>query len=473
MRQPAPGLPISAVRRDLLRTLPLLGLGFYGRSVPAAALEEPWQQADDIVARIIVPKFPARRFRITDFGAVNDGTTLASGAFRQAITACHAAGGGIVEVPAGTYLTGAIHLLSNVNLHLHQDAVVRFSTAPEHYLPAVFTRYEGVEYFGYSPLIYAYRQQNIAITGKGILDGQASDENWWDWAKRIRTAANGPQSSRDALFEAAQAGVAVPQRQFSTGHYLRPPLFQAYACTNVLIEDVTVHRSPFWLLHPVLSENVTVRGVQLQSKGPNSDGCDPESCRNVLIENCFFDTGDDCIAIKSGRNNDGRRLHVAAENIVIRHCQMHAGHGGVVMGSEISGGVRNVFADHNVMNSPDLECGLRIKTNAVRGGVLENIHLRNTSIGEVRDAIVIDFYYEEGEAGKYDPVVRNIRISNMTCQHARRAFAIRGFERAPVRDLRLTNVDIRHADQIGPIEHVEGLYVDAVTINNEPFHPGT
>ncbi len=431
----------------------------------------PWQQAEDIVADIVVPRFPARRFPVTDFGAVNDGTTLNTEAFRRAITACHDAGGGVVEVPAGRYLTGAIHLLSNVNLNLHQDAVVRFSTQPEHYLPAVFTRFEGVEYFGYSPLIYAYRQQNIAVTGRGILDGQASNADWWDWARRSRAGAGGAPSSRDALFAMAEAGVAVEQRLFSTGHFLRPPLFQAYACRNVLVEDVTVHRSPFWLLHPVLCEHVTVRGVHLESKGPNSDGCDPESCRNVLIQNCTFDTGDDCIAIKSGRNNDGRRVNVPAENIVIRYCRMLAGHGGVTLGSEISGGVRNVFADGNVMSSPDLERGIRIKTNAVRGGVLENIHIRNTTIGEVREAIVIDFYYEEGDAGKFDPLVRNIQISDLTCQHARKAFSIRGFARAPVRDLRLVNVDIQKADQIGLIEQVENLQLVSVTVNHEPYRP--
>src|SRR5690606_10431762 len=197
----------------------------------------------------------------------------------------------------------------------------------------------------------------------------------------------------------------------------------------VLIENVTVNRSPFWLLHPVLSENVTVRGVHLESLGPNSDGCNPESCRNVLIEGCYFDTGDDCIAIKSGRNNDGRRVATPSENIVIRNCEMRAGHGGVVMGSEISGGVRNVFAEGNRMSSPDLERGIRIKTNSVRGGVLENIYVRDTTIGEVRDAIVIDFYYEEGDSGQFDPLVRNIEIENLVCEHARRAFAIRGFPR--------------------------------------------
>jgi polygalacturonase len=468
MRRPGPGLPTSHARRALLRALPLLGLGYCAPAARSAA-KDPWQRANEIAASIVAPKFPDRRFRITDFGAVGDGTTLATVAFRRAIAACHAAGGGIVEVPPGTYLTGAIHLLSNVNLQVLEDAVVCFSTRPEHYLPAVFTRFEGVEYFGYSPLIYAHQQQNIAVTGKGILDGQASDETWWEWAKRARTGAVGAKSSRDALFEAAEAGVDVRLRRFSAGHYLRPPLFQAYACKNVLIEDVTVHRSPFWLLHPVLSENVTVRGVHLQSRGPNSDGCDPESCRNVLIENCFFDTGDDCIAIKSGRNSDGRRLNVPSENIVIRNCRMQAGHGGVVVGSEVSGGVRNVFADNNLMSSPDLERGIRIKTNAVRGGVLENIYVRNTAIGEVQEAIVVDFYYEEGEAGKYDPVVRNIEISDLICEHARKAFAVRGFERAPIRDLRLIRIVIKRADQIGLIEHVDGLHLDAVTINNAPF----
>jgi polygalacturonase len=460
------GVPLLLTRRDILGALPVLGLSACAR--PLRVARSPASAAGQIVADIVLPRFAARRYPITDFGAVADGATLATDAFRRAIVACNAAGGGVVEVPAGTYLTGAIHLLSNVNLHLADDAIVRFSTDPAHYLPAVFTRYEGVEYFGYSPLIYAYQQQNMAITGRGILDGQAGNENWWEWARRTRSGPAG-KSSRDALFEMAQAGVPVAERQFSTGHYLRPPLFQAYACRHVLVEDVTVHRSPFWLLHPVLSEDVTVRGVHLESKGPNSDGCDPESCRNVLIDNCWFDTGDDCIAIKSGRNNDGRRVNVPSENIVIRNCRMLAGHGGVTMGSEISGGVRNVFAENNVMSSPDLERGIRIKTNAVRGGVLENIHIVNTTIGEVREAIVIDFFYEEGDAGSFDPVVRNIEIRDLTCDHARKAFSIRGFDRDPVRDLKLVNVDIRSADEIGVIEQVEGLQLEAVKINHEPF----
>ncbi|HET9054674.1 MAG TPA: glycosyl hydrolase family 28 protein, partial [Cyclobacteriaceae bacterium] len=228
-------------------------------------------------------------------------------------------------------------------------------------------------------------------------------------------------------------------------------------------------RAPFWLLHPVLCENVTVRKVHLESLGPNSDGCDPESCKNVLIENCYFNTGDDCIAIKSGRNNEGRRINVPTENVVIRNCQMLAGHGGVVIGSEISGGVRNVFAENNVMSSPDLERGIRIKTNSVRGGVLENIYVRNTTIGQVRDAIVINFYYEEGDAGNFDPLVRNVYIENLQCKHAEQVFMIRGFKHAPVKSFALINANFEHAEKPGVIENVEKLTIENVRINNKAF----
>src|SRR5205823_3301880 len=182
--------------------------------------------------------------------------------------------------------------------------------------------------------------------------------------------------------------------------YLRPNFIQPYRCRNVLIEGVTIVRSPMWEINPTLCTNVTVRGVTINSHGPNNDGCDPDSCRDVLIEGCTFDTGDDCIAIKSGRNADGRRLHVPSENIIVRGCRMKDGHGGVTVGSEISGHVRNVFAENCRMDSPNLETALRIKNNAARGGLLENFYFRNLTIGQVIHAVVtIDFNYEEGARG--------------------------------------------------------------------------
>ena len=175
---------------------------------------------------------------------------------------------------------------------------------------------------------------------------------------------------------------------------------QPYRCQNVLIEGVTIINSPMWELHPVLCTNVTIRDVTINTHGPNNDGCDPESCRDVLIERCTFDTGDDCIALKSGRNDEGRRLGVPIENVIIRDCVMKDGHGGVVIGSEMSGGARNVFAERCRMDSPNLDRALRIKTNAVRGGLVERVYMRDVTVGQVAEALVtVNFYYEEGDTG--------------------------------------------------------------------------
>lgn len=430
----------------------------------------PWAYADKIIEQTTVPSFPEKDFPITNFGAIGDAKTDNSVAFKKAISACSSAGGGRVIVDNGIFLSGPIHLESNVNLHITKNTTIRFHSNPKHYLPEVFTRWEGMECMGYSPLIYAYGKENIAVTGKGTVDGQGEEFTWWPWKGNSEYKKDGyptQKSSRDQLFAEAEAGVNPKARMYGDGHYLRPSFIQPYHCKNVLIEGIRVIRAPFWLLHPVLCENVTIRGVHLNSLGPNSDGCDPESCRNVVIENCLFDTGDDCIAIKSGRNNDGRRINTPTENVVIRNCKMLAGHGGIVIGSEISGGVRNVFAENNVMSSPDLLRGIRIKTNSVRGGILENIYIRNCNIGEVRDAIVINFHYEEGDAGKFDPIVRNVEIRNLVFKHAKQAFKVRGFSRAPIQNFRVIDTTFIKADRVGIIENVDDLKIENVTINEK------
>lgn len=471
---------IAQDRRTLLKSLAALGVaGCQGApksagSAPPAAptAPDPFRQAQQIVAQTTVPTFPDRQFDIADFGAVGDGETDCTAAFQKAIAACAKAGGGRVVARKGVYLTGPVHLESNINLHIERGATLAFVSDPKRYLPAVLTRWEGVEFMGYSPLIYAYGKQNIAITGEGTLDGRANKTTWWPWKGNKQWGVDGYPSQaegRKKLFAEAEAGVPPEQRHYAEGYYFRPPFVQPYRCTNVLIEGIKVTNSPFWLLNPTLCENVTVRGVSLESLGPNSDGCDPESCKNVVIENCLFDTGDDCIAIKSGRNNDGRRVNVPTENVVIRGCQMRAGHGGVVIGSEISGGVRNVFAENNVMSSPDLERGFRIKTNSVRGGVLENIFMRNCKMGRVRDAVVINFHYEEGDAGQFDPAVRNVELRGLECEHATQAFKVRGFERAPIEGLRIIGAAFKRADAPGVIENVDDLLLVDVTINGEPF----
>jgi len=437
----------------------------------------PWAAVPKILESIQLPRIPARDFDLKQLGARGEGED-ASAVFARALAASREAGGGRIVVPAGHYRSGPIHLASNTELHLQEGAVISFIPEPERYLPPVKTRWEGMELMGYSPLIYARGAENVAVTGKGRIDGGADCDTWWPWkgknGKCDQSTNEGPtqHAARKALFEQAEAGVPVAERVHAEGGYLRPPLVQFYECRNVLIEGVTLENSPFWVIHPVLCESVTVRGVSTISHGPNSDGCDPESCRNVLIENCQFDNGDDCIAIKSGRNADGRRLATPSENIVIRNCRMRDGHGGLVLGSEISGGVRNVFLENCAMSSPNLDRGLRIKTNAMRGGEIHDIYVRNLEIGQVKDAIVINFFYEEGDKGAFDPQVYNIFVDNLRCERAQRAFHIRGFERAPIRGLHISNSEIKSAGELGVIEAVTGFTADKLRINGELFAPG-
>ena len=444
---------------------------------PRAQYTGPWSAVPKILSDIQPPIIPARDFDLRQFGAHGAGED-ASAAFAAAVEASRKAGGGRIVVPAGTYRTGPIHLVSNTELHLQEGAEIHFIPEPERYLPAVKTRWEGVELMGYSPLIYAHKCENIALTGKGLIDGGADCNTWWPWKGKNDKCSNSTNDgdtqhrARKAMMDDAENGVPVLDRNYAEDAFLRPPLVQFYECRNVLIDSVTLENSPFWVIHPVLCESVTVRGVTTRSHGPNSDGCDPESCRNVLIEDCLFDNGDDCIAIKSGRNADGRRINMPTENVVVRNCQMRDGHGGLVLGSEISGGVRNVFLEDCVMSSPNLERGLRIKTNAMRGGEIHDIYVRNLTIGQVKDVIVINFYYEEGDQGKFDPNVYNIQVDNLVCEEANRAFHIRGFARAPIRGLQISNSRIQHAGSLGVIEEVTGLTVDDVQINGEAFQPG-
>lgn len=436
-----------------------------------------WAMAEQIRQQVQAPQFPDRSFDVREFGAKAGGNHDNSKAFAAAIAACNKAGGGTVLVTQGRYLCGPIHLLSNVNLHITKDATIAFSTDPKAYLPAVFTRWEGMEIMGYSPLIYAYGQTNIAVTGEGILDGQGNRTTWWPWKGSNFSSVDWgipgvptQEAARNKLMQDMENNVPVAQRQYADGSYLRPVFVQPYNCTNVLIEGITITNAPFWLLNPVRCENITIDGVTFASLGPNSDGCDPESCKNVVIKNCLFDTGDDCIAIKSGRNADGRRLNIPSENILISNCKMRNGHGGVVIGSEISGGVRNVFVENCEMSSPELERGIRVKTNSVRGGLIENLFVRNITIGEVQTAIVIDFDYEEGDAGKFTPTVRNIDIRNLICQNAKQVFQVRGYKRSPIQNLHLTNCHFKKSGAIGVLEQMDNFATANVTINGTEFN---
>jgi polygalacturonase len=447
-----------------------LGLGLLPLKGQTAE-REPWDRAADIVRNIHAPIFAMQRFDIGAFGAKGDGMTLNTEAINTAIDTCAAAGGGHVVVPAGRYLTGAIHLKSNVDLHVSEGATLLFSTDPAHY-PNFFTRWEGVELMNHSPLIYAYEQKNIAITGKGTIDGQGSVENWWSWSSGAkfgwRNGMPDQRPARDALFKMAEEGVPVEQRIFGEGHYLRPPFIQTYACENVLIEGVRLRNSPFWNIHPVLCRNVIVRDVDIYGHGPNNDGCDPESVDHMLIEHCTFNTGDDCIAIKSGRNADGRRIHVPSQNIIIRDCVMKDGHGGVVTGSEISGGVRWVFAEHCRMDSPDLWYAIRFKNNAMRGGVLEHFYVRDIEVGQVGRAVMTcDFNYEEGAKGPFTPVLRHVTIERLHASKALRVLDSQGLLDAPVSDITLRDCTFDGVSEASIVSHTDGLKLENIRVNGQ------
>jgi len=422
---------------------------------------------DAILKRIRPPKFASRDFDITGHGARGDGQMNSTESIAKAIDACAQAGGGRVIIPRGDFLTGPIHLKSGVELHLAEGSTLRFSRDPKHY-PTVFSRWEGTECWNYSPLLYALDQSNIAITGAGVLDGQADADHWWNWKGGRDKREPNQIKDRGALQKMGEDGTPVKDRVFGDGHYLRPQFIQPYRCQNVLIEGVTIRNSPMWEIHPVLCRNVTVRNVKIDSHGPNNDGCDPESSTDVLIQGCTFDTGDDCIAIKSGRNADGRRINVPCENLIVDDCNMKDGHGGVSIGSEISGGVRNVFIRNCRMSSPHLERALRIKTNSYRGGVIENISFRDVTVGQVaNDAVQIDFFYEEAEGGPFQPVVRNVRISGVTCDRSPDALNMRGYASSPIRDVRVEHCTFSNVAKPNVFEHVEGLVLEDVKINGK------
>ncbi|MCK9244985.1 MAG: glycoside hydrolase family 28 protein [Candidatus Marinimicrobia bacterium] len=448
----------------------LLGLIFTCGTAQTSAVG--WDQVPAILEKIVPPKFNNKDFDITKFGAIGNGKFDCTQAFVRAVEACHQAGGGRVIVPSGEFLTGAIQLKSNVNLHVTGEGVILFSKDTRKFLPVVYTRFEGMECMNYSPFIYAYEQENLAITGSGVIDGQADNETWWNWVVKKeygwKEGLPNQEADRDLLLKMADDNIPVNERVFGDGHYLRPNFIQFYKCKNILIENVTLKRSPMWEIHPVLCENMTVRKVTIVSHGPNNDGCNPESCRNVLIKDCYFDTGDDCIAIKSGRNGDGRRIKVPSENIIIQGCRMQDGHGGVVIGSEMSGDVRNIFAENCIMDSPNLDRALRIKTNSLRGGVVENIYMRDVTVGVVSDAVVrIYFYYAEGDVGQYTPVVRNVYIENVSSKQSKYALLLEGYERSPIANVQLKNCRFDGVKKSSIIKNVRDLNMKDVYINGE------
>jgi polygalacturonase len=448
-----------------------LALGAGGAAAQRRAADD---QAAAILAEIRRPRFPDRTVDVTDYGAVGDGTTDCTAAIRAAVEDCAKRGGGHVVVPAGTYLTGAVHLRDRIDLHLESGATLRFRQDPAAYLPVVHTRFEGMECYNYSPFVYAHRCHTVALTGSGVIDGQADDTHWWDWTKGQDGGVSPERIEKDALYAWAQEGVPVEQRVFGAGHHLRSSMIQFYECRDVLIEGVTVKDAPMWNIHPVLCRNVIVSGVTVESpNGPNNDGCNPESCAYVLIRDCTFNTGDDCIAFKAGRDADGRRVDVPCHSALVEGCRMRDGHGGVTIGSEMTGGVRNILARDCHMDSPLLDRALRIKSNPLRGGYVTDVVFQDITVGEVGDAVIeIALDYENVDVGDYYPDVRGIEVHRLTAASGPLAWNFVGNDANPIRDVLLRDCTFTGIEEGWTTENVEGLTLRRVTVNGQDVNNG-
>ncbi|AGL49359.1 glycoside hydrolase [Thermotoga maritima MSB8] len=425
---------------------------------------------EEILNHVREPQIPDREVNLLDFGARGDGRTDCSESFKRAIEELSKQGGGRLIVPEGVFLTGPIHLKSNIELHV--KGTIKFIPDPERYLPVVLTRFEGIELYNYSPLVYALDCENVAITGSGVLDGSADNEHWWPWKgkKDFGWKEGLPNQQEDVkkLKEMAERGTPVEERVFGKGHYLRPSFVQFYRCRNVLVEGVKIINSPMWCVHPVLSENVIIRNIEISSTGPNNDGIDPESCKYMLIEKCRFDTGDDSVVIKSGRDADGRRIGVPSEYILVRDNLVisQASHGGLVIGSEMSGGVRNVVARNNVYMN--VERALRLKTNSRRGGYMENIFfIDNVAVNVSEEVIRINLRYDN-EEGEYLPVVRSVFVKNLKATGGKYAVRIEGLENDYVKDILISDTIIEGA-KISVLLEFGQLGMENVIMNGSRF----
>lgn len=390
--------------------------------------------------RFRAPRFPDRVFDIRDHGAVPQADC--SAAIAAAIAMCAHSGGGRVLIPAGLWLTGPIHLQSNVELHLADGAQVRFSPEPERYLPAVFVRWGGFECFNYSPLIYAHDCSNIAITGRGQLLG--GGPSWWGWAKS-------EARSHARLYEMAVGDVPVARRVMGESLPMRPQMIAPINCTNVLLEGFTVAEGgPLWTVHVAYCRNVIVRGLTINAPdGPNNDGIVIDSSRNVIVEDCTLHTHEDCVSLKSGMNEDGWRVGRPTENVIIRRIRASRGMGGFAIGSDMSGGVRNVRV-HDC-HFDGVSAGIRFKAARGRGGVVENVRIDNIVMDCIPgDAIQLTSEYEsfarpDGRA----PVFRDIHIRNVRCAQSHTAARMIGLADSALQNITLQDVTIA-AD--------EGLY---------------
>lgn len=440
-------------------------LFFLLHSLCAAAQQNsfPTDSVTAIINRIQLPKIPNYKINVSKLGAKGDSISNDKPAFDKAMALCKKNKGGTIIIPKGTYtLNGPIHFVSNVNLQLEKGARIRFSDNPNHYLPMVLTSWEGTMIYNYSPLIYADNCTNIAITGEGTIDGEG--HNTWNSFKAKE------KTDKLVTREMNHNNVPVAERKFGTGHFLRPQLIQFLNCKNILVENVKIEDSPFWCIHLLKSESITIRGLRYSAFNANNDGIDPEYSKNILIENIDFNNADDNIAIKAGRDHEGRaNSHFSSQDIVVRNCRFKGLHG-VVLGSEMSAGIKNVYVE-NCKTSGYLKRGIYFKTNADRGGFIKNIFIRNIQLDEVEDCIYITSNYM-GEGSEFPSDVSGIYLSGITCSKAREtAIIIQGFPQKKVRNVFLNNIEVKWAKNGTTILNTENVVLNDVVIGQKATVP--
>lgn len=425
--------------------------------------EFPSAKVDSIVKRIQLPVFPSYQINVLKLGAKGDSITNNKAVFDKAMALCKKNNGGTIVVPKGIYkINGPIHFVSNVNLKIEKGAKIKFSDNPQDYLPMVLTSWEGTMLYNYSPLIYAYECSNIAITGEGTIDGEGGKV----WKSFKAKESIGKNLSREMNHNA----VAMKDRKFGEGYFLRPQMIQFFNCKNILVENIRIENSPFWCLHLLKSQSITVRGVRYKSLNYNNDGIDPEYAKDVLIENVTFDNGDDNVAIKAGRDHEGRANSATpSENIVIRNCNFKGLHG-VVIGSEMSAGVQNVYVE-NCKTVGYLKRGIYLKTNADRGGFIKNVFVRNIVLDEVEDCLYITANYH-GEGSGFQSEIANISFSNITCNKATASgIVIQGFPEKKVRNISLNTIDIKWAKNAISSTNAENVLLNEVFIGEKATVP--
>ncbi len=410
-----------------------------------------------ILKSISEPEFPKRSITISPVdvknGKVND-------FINEKIKECFNAGGGSVILTSGEYFcNGPVVLKSNVNLHLEEGSTLVFSQNPEDYLPVVFVRWEGTEVFNYSPFIYAKDVENIAITGKGVIDGNGLAENSFrNWRSRQK-------DDQDKLREMGRTGVPVENRIFGADSFLRPQLIHLVNCKNILLEDVTVTNGSFWLIQPTYCSNITIRNVSVESKFINNDGVDIDSSTDVLIENCRFNTGDDFVAIKSGRDQDGWRVNKPSKNIVVRNSFSDDCLHGISFGSELSGGIENVYIG-NLVFKKIRKYGLQFKANKDRGGHIKNVFINGIQIDTTQTCINFTNQYHSYSGGNYPSLFENIHIENLNCKVAHvKAISMQGLPEMPIRNVELNNITVKNCNEQSVITYIENLKLNQINID--------